>query len=285
MKCYVYRPGAIVRKNDGNLQAGVLEVKMKNRLKVDMNSIGKMKSPVKLKSIDGQSEALKNLPVAAKRIVLGQEKMKKRGGKSIPPLSGAYKKRAVEASNFPTAYIRGQLPIMIQHQTGGSSLRWTQNVDELDFCTLLPLFVEGIREQQKPYSFLATQGLSSMLKHGVEEPEKVHGCLHKIIQPLRTALNSRHPDVILRTLQCIMDMLQIDGIGVALLPYYRQLLPVMNIFRTQRHNLGDGMDYSQKSDLSNMIQNTLELMEKTGGPDAFINLKYMIPTYEGTNIV
>ena len=29
-----------------------------------------------------------------------------------------------------------------------------------------------------------------------------------------------------------------------------------------------------------MIQETLELMEKHGGEDAYINIKYMVPTYE-----
>ena len=28
------------------------------------------------------------------------------------------------------------------------------------------------------------------------------------------------------------------------------------------------------------FQETLELLEKRGGPDAFINIKYMIPTFE-----
>ena len=32
--------------------------------------------------------------------------------------------------------------------------------------------------------------------------------------------------------------------------------------------------------ISDLMNQTLELMEVTGGEDAFINIKYMIPTYE-----
>jgi len=32
--------------------------------------------------------------------------------------------------------------------------------------------------------------------------------------------------------------------------------------------------------IGDLINDTLEILEKTGGEDAFINIKYMIPTYE-----
>ena len=47
-------------------------------------------------------------------------------------------------------------------------------------------------------------------------------------------------------------------------------------------NVGDGIDYHQRfhENVGDLIQETLEVLEKRGGPDAFINIKYMIPTYE-----
>ena len=56
----------------------------------------------------------------------------------------------------------------------------------------------------------------------------------------------------------------------------------MNLFKTKNNNLGDGIDYSQRKagNLGDLIQETLEIFEKHGGDDAFINIKYMIPTYE-----
>ena len=44
------------------------------------------------------------------------------------------------------------------------------------------------------------------------------------------------------------------------------------------------MDFSQfKHDgrtLGETIEDTLTLLEQTGGTDAFINIKYIVPTYE-----
>ena len=41
-------------------------------------------------------------------------------------------------------------------------------------------------------------------------------------------------------------------------------------------------DYGQNKQvrLGELIGETLELLERTGGPDAFYNIKYMVPTYE-----
>ena len=36
----------------------------------------------------------------------------------------------------------------------------------------------------------------------------------------------------------------------------------------------------KKINIGDLVNETLELMELTGGEDAFINIKYMIPTYE-----
>lgn len=73
-----------------------------------------------------------------------------------------------------------------------------------------------------------------------------------------------------------------DTIGEALVPYYRQILPIMNLFKTKNANVGDSIVYDQrkKMNLGDLITQTLEMFEQHGGDDAFINIKYMIPTYE-----
>lgn len=42
------------------------------------------------------------------------------------------------------------------------------------------------------------------------------------------------------------------------------------------------MYYAQRKEinLGDLIIKTLELMEQRGGPDALINIRYMIPTYQ-----
>ena len=58
-----------------------------------------------------------------------------------------------------------------------------------------------------------------------------------------------------------------DMIGEALVPYYRQILPIFNIFRNSNANIGDKIEYNQRkrSNLGDLIVETLELLEQTGG--------------------
>ena len=73
-------------------------------------------------------------------------------------------------------------------------------------------------------------------------------------------------------------------VGEALVPYYRQILPIFNLYKNRNKNLGDGIDYGQKNYdcLGELVADTLALFEQKGGDDAFINIKYMVPTYEST---
>ena len=96
-------------------------------------------------------------------------------------------------------------------------------------------------------------------------------------------LNTRDPEVIAVMFKIIQKLvLSAEMVGEALVPYYRQLLPIFNIFRNNNKNIGDKIEYNQrkKLNLGDLITETLELLEQTGGEDAFINIKYMIPTYE-----
>lgn len=100
---------------------------------------------------------------------------------------------------------------------------------------------------------------------------------------IAASLNTRDHEVICTTLK-VLQQLVVSGemIGEALVPYYRQILPIFNLFKNMNLNIHDGIDYSQRkrSNIGDLVQETLELFELHGGEDAFINIKYMIPTYE-----
>jgi len=157
-------------------------------------------------------------------------------------------------------------------------------VDKLDYHHYLPIFFDGIREKEEPYRFLAIQGVYDMLEVG---GSKVLSVVPQLIIPIKTALNTRDPEIVCTTLK-IMQALVLSGdmIGEALVPYYRQILPVFNIFKNKNFNVGDGIDYSQRKRqcLGDLIEETLQLFETHGGEDAFINIKYMIPVYESCRL-
>lgn len=55
------------------------------------------------------------------------------------------------------------------------------------------------------------------------------------------------------------------------------------LYACDTENTGDGIVYSQQKDFNvgDLIDNTLHRLEHFGGENAFINIKYMVPTYEG----
>ena len=144
----------------------------------------------------------------------------------------------------------------------------------------MPIFFDGLREKEEPYRFLAVQGVFDMLENG---GSKILPVIPQLIIPIKTALNTRDPQIICTVLK-VQQQMVVSGemIGEALVPYYRQILPIFNLFKSKNQNLGDGIDYGQqkRKTLGDLIVETLEMFEIHGGEDAFINIKYMIPTYE-----
>jgi len=68
-----------------------------------------------------------------------------------------------------------------------------------------------------------------------------------LIIPIKTALNTRDPEIIAIALKILQALGTFsDTIGEALVPYYRQILPIMNLFKIKNMNLGDKIDYSQR---------------------------------------
>jgi len=64
-------------------------------------------------------------------------------------------------------------------------------------------------------------------------------------------------------------------IGEALVPYYRQILPIFNLYKNCNICTGDKIDYSQRkqNNLGDLIEETLELFERFGGDvSSFIHL-------------
>ena len=196
------------------------------------------------------------------------------------PSAGAFKARPSEKTSFKKCYDRGDFPIALEHDTKGNKIAWKVEIERLDYHHYLPLFFEGLSDTSHPCEFFARQGVHDMLEHG---GNKVLPVIPQLIIPVKKALNTRNHRVICTTLKALQHLV-IAGemIGEALVPYYRQILPILNIFKNKNINSGDGIDYSQqkRENIGDLIQETLEAFEKRGGPDAFINIKYMVPTYE-----
>lgn len=165
---------------------------------------------------------------------------------ALKPRAGAVRPRAIPSSEFRRFYDRGDLPIAIEHGPQ-NRIFWKVDVMQLDYHHYLPIFFEGIREKQDPYRFLSVQGVFDMLEKG---GSKVLPVIPQLIIPIKTALNTRDPEIICITLKVLQSLVTCsDTVGEALVPYYRQILPVMNLFKNSNANLGDKIQYSQRKGL------------------------------------
>lgn len=197
-----------------------------------------------------------------------------------PPRAGAFKSQPAESSKFRKFYDRGDFPIALEHDTKGNKIAWKVEIEKLDYHHYLPLFFDGLRETEHPHEFFSRQGAHDMLEHG---GNKILPVIPQLIIPIKKALGTKNPQVVCVTLKILQHLVvSAEMIGEALVPYYRQILPVLNTFKNKNLNSGDGIDYSQqrRENIGDLIQETLEAFEKHGGEDAFINIKYMVPTYE-----
>jgi len=196
-------------------------------------------------------------------------------------LPRARKKKAhIKPTIFRMFYDRGDLPLQVSFMGVTRKVAWKVDFEKLDYHHYLPIFFDGLRETEEPYKFLALQGTKDLLIKG---QGRVLDVVPQLIIPIREALHTKDTEIVCTMLKVLQLLVKCEEmIGQALKPFYRQILPVFNLFKNQNRNIGDSIDYSQQkgTNLGDLIEETLELFERRGGDDAFIIIKYMIPVYE-----
>jgi len=104
--------------------------------------------------------------------------------KQKPPPAGAYNVREVaKATEFRRFYDRGDLPLQVAFDGAQRKVQWKVNFDKLDYHHYLPIFFDGIREQQEPYKFLARQGTYDLLAKG---GAKILSVIPQLIIPVKS---------------------------------------------------------------------------------------------------
>ncbi|KAH0569619.1 Parkin co-regulated protein [Spironucleus salmonicida] len=188
--------------------------------------------------------------------------------------------RQMPPTEFRMYYNRGDIPCSIVHSAVSQTLNWRTDKSSLDLHHYLPLFFEGLRETQHPFSFIAEVGVRDLLE---EAGQRVVPVIPQLILPIKKALETRDEGIICKTLRSVVLLLNADQlVGPALVPYFRQILPVLNVFYSKNVNIGDKVYYGQKKvlNIGDLIHDVLEMMEMKGGPDALINIRYMVPCYQ-----
>lgn len=89
---------------------------------------------------------------------------------------------------------------------------------------------------------MAILGTYDLLEKG---GSKILPVIPQLIIPIKTGLNTRDDEVIAIMLKILQKLVMSgDMIGEALVPYYRQILPIFNLYKNKNVNIGDCIDYN-----------------------------------------
>jgi hypothetical protein len=69
-------------------------------------------------------------------------------------------------TEFRRFFERGDLPIIVEHHSSGIKPGWKVDITKLDYHHYLPIFFDGLREKEEPYSTMALKGCIDMLRVG-----------------------------------------------------------------------------------------------------------------------
>ncbi|KAG5670299.1 hypothetical protein PVAND_000575 [Polypedilum vanderplanki] len=207
--------------------------------------------------------------------------------KVFPPCKlNILEEKNVNSSMFRKLFLRGDIPChrsfdrqKQQCHRKPMYLMWKVAPQDLDYSYYLPIFFDGLCEAALPYKLIARYGIHDLLNAASDKIRSVIPCL---IIPIKNALNTKNCDIIMATLRIIQHMCMLQPcVAFDLIPYYRQILPILNLYYGSDINMLDGIDYDRCGRLNDEIEKTLMMLEKCDCEDKiYLNIKYCIPTYE-----
>ena len=181
---------------------------------------------------------------------------------------------------FRKYFSRGDLPVALNFNGAHRSLKWLLDPETIDLKLYLPIFISGLSDNDERFLFIAAEGTRELID---KNSAKIKSIIPHLVMPLKRVLDSSDKETVIRGVKVMQTMLQNDPhCATELISYARNLLAPLNKFIRKNEKLGDLIEYSQQKriNLADLIVETLNVLETYGGPHAFVNIKYMIPTYE-----
>ncbi|GLC39864.1 hypothetical protein PLESTB_001290800 [Pleodorina starrii] len=103
---------------------------------------------------------------------------------------------------------------------------------ELDLPSWLPIFIDGVREYDEPYRFIAIRGSEELL---LKAGDTLHNFAERLVSPFRSALHTREPTCVAVALQLMSTALALDRrLATSWAAHYWQFAQVLNLFRSSR---------------------------------------------------
>jgi hypothetical protein len=85
-------------------------------------------------------------------------------------------------TQFRKYFERGDLPFIVEHGSSGIRPAWKTEASKLDYHHYLPVFFDGLREKEEPYSTMALQGCLDLLRVG---GSKILAVVPQLILPIK----------------------------------------------------------------------------------------------------
>lgn len=206
---------------------------------------------------------------------------------TVRPQTARLAAKRNKMSTMREFYERGDLPVSVHHPSthpSGGSLIWEVEPQLLDYETYLPMFFGGLLECEEPYALFARRGVMDMLQHG--DDDAVADAVPASISPLRDALITEDPSICVIVLEALQALVQVGKkSGRAFLPYLKNILPCLRrlLLKQKWGGYDDGnLDAGQRGvkDINSVVEETLHLLHRHGGKNAYVIIKSQIPMYE-----
>jgi hypothetical protein len=191
-------------------------------------------------------------------------------------------------NHFELFYVRSDLPLRINHNRSATAreLEWAHaDEDKIDMEKWIPIFFQGLVHTTEPLEFIANEGIKKLLP--IAGGARVAAMLPEILTPLMIALASDDQRAVAAAMRSVQLLTQLEAaVAQQLIHQYSRLVPYFNKHRIQPSSSGSGdaIDYGQndktKINLADLGQQTLKIMEETGGAYAQQRIKFCMPTYE-----
>ncbi|CAD6192543.1 unnamed protein product [Caenorhabditis auriculariae] len=198
---------------------------------------------------------------------------------------------------FPIAFMLFNFAywsIYLEEQPSPRDIQWSKDPTQMKqetVKTLIGKFSMGLPILDHPYRFVVETGIMDLVL-AVRESSTIVPVLPQLTRGIRAALYSFDSEKKKFCLRLLSRVTAMEEVGPALVPYYRQLLPPLSkssrmarvffseTIRQARNDRSHKSQNEKARQLEELVQATLNDLERTGGPSATINLKYMMPSYE-----
>ena len=213
-----------------------------------------------------------------------------------PPMAGALLPRTNPPADYLDAFRDGSLPVRIAGAAESGELKWIDPITgaeviraHVDARKWLPFLLEGLRDTTTASgAYVALRGALELAGTACRKGE-LPPIMPVAAPALKAALDIRERSCVCAALRLLIMLLRSDPrCGKALRPYYKMLLPAIAAYKVvgKQPDLGDEVEYSQHRQINvlDLIDEALEVMEKTGGDGAGVLIKKFVPAFQPSSV-